>query len=589
MDVTETWDIQVEETNTLFKTFETDNNKYTGITNVQVFEIIDNKEHKFTSINEFMYHVTKNCYYGMINKNGDFEIAWGIGMDNSSDTKKYKISYTVKDVIEKYSDYAQLYWQFIGEEFEIDAKRIKGTISLPINANNKSEIKVWGHTEDLNGEIYVIDLNKIEFEVKGFNSGRYVEIRTLFPSDMITASLKEENKAILDEVIQEETIWANEANARRENKEFINKIILTILNIVFALVSVKLVFDIGKKVRNIKQLKKFKPNENIIYYRDIPRENATPAEAVYMYNKIMTDLPSTYIGRIFSATLLELSLKKVIEFEVTKEKNNKDIINIKLLNKNILLESEDEKAIFEFLKQAFKEKESITIKELKKFIEKSSSKVISLQDKINKGVKLGLSKNKLIDDEAKKEYQNKQIAQIGYIIAIIITIIIGCMFIQGINIYLLIGAIVLLTIQFILSTIYVCKINVFTQEGVNESEKWKGLKKYMQEFSMLDKREIPEIIIWEKFLVYATAFGIADKVLKQLRIIYPNIENSIDINTYTYMYLMLNTDFSKSFSNSINTSMLSAYSSATGSGGGFSGGGGFGGGRRRWRGKINTP
>lgn len=96
----------------------------------------------------------------------------------------------------------------------------------------------------------------------------------------------------------------------------------------------------------------------------------------------------------------------------------------------------------------------------------------------------------------------------------------------------------------------------------------------MEEFSMLDKREVPEIVIWEKFLVYATVFGVADQVLKQLKVVYPNITEQMDLNTYAYMYLMMNTNFSNSFSNAITTSMSSAYSSASGGGGGFSGGGG---------------
>ena len=101
----------------------------------------------------------------------------------------------------------------------------------------------------------------------------------------------------------------------------------------------------------------------------------------------------------------------------------------------------------------------------------------------------------------------------------------------------------------------------------------------MEDFSMLDKREVPELVIWEKYLVYATAFGIADKVIKQLKIIYPNFEEITNgINTYTYMSIMMNTNFSSSFSNAISTSISSAYSSGSGSGGGFSGGGG--GGRR---------
>lgn len=133
-------------------------------------------------------------------------------------------------------------------------------------------------------------------------------------------------------------------------------------------------------------------------------------------------------------------------------------------------------------------------------------------------------------------------------------------------------------INFILSSITLSKINVYTQQGVNEAEKWKGLKKYMEDFSMLNEREVPEIVIWEQFLVYATAFGMADKVLKQLKIVYPDFENSINSNTYPYLYLMMNTNFSNSFTNSISSSISSAYSSASGGGGGFSGGGG--GGRR---------
>ena len=131
----------------------------------------------------------------------------------------------------------------------------------------------------------------------------------------------------------------------------------------------------------------------------------------------------------------------------------------------------------------------------------------------------------------------------------------------------------LLLLNIIVNAIAIAKINVFTIEGMNEIAKWKGLKKYMEDFSLLNEKEVPEIVIWEEFLVYATAFGIADKVLKQLKSVYPDIENEVNINTYSYMYLMIHTDFSKSFSNAISSSMLNAYTSASGGGGGFSGGG----------------
>lgn len=198
MNVTEIWNIKIEDTNTLFKTFKTDSKKYSEITDVKVTDITNNANIQFNKINTYMYHVTKNCYYGLKNDDGNFEIAWGVGLDNSYATKKYKIEYKVKDVITKYNDYAELYWQFVGQEFEISAKQINGTIILPSNANNKEEIKVWGHSKDLNGTIYATDLNKIEFEMNNFRSGRYVEIRTLFPSNLITKTSRQYNSNILE-------------------------------------------------------------------------------------------------------------------------------------------------------------------------------------------------------------------------------------------------------------------------------------------------------------------------------------------------------------------------------------------------------
>ena len=101
MDVTETWDINISKTNTLFKTFKVDNSKYSSIAEVQVTDISSNIN--FSQINEEMYHVTKNCYYALRNSDGAFEIAWGVGLDNSSARKTYQISYKVNDAIAKYN------------------------------------------------------------------------------------------------------------------------------------------------------------------------------------------------------------------------------------------------------------------------------------------------------------------------------------------------------------------------------------------------------------------------------------------------------------------------------------------------------
>ncbi len=581
MNVTETWDIEIEETNTLFKTFKTDMSKYSDITNVQVSEITNGSARNFTKINTLMYHVTKDSYYGMINDDGNFEIAWGVGLDDSSATKKYQISYTVEDAIAKYNDYAELYWQFVGSDFEINADKITGTITLPSQAPRKDEIKVWGHTEDLNGEIYVTDLDKISFELDGFNSGRYVEIRTLFPTSMIVSTSRTHDADILEYVIYEETEWANEANARRARRDATNFLITLVVVIVCVLLSVFSILRAIKQANKFKGKTKYKPTQELEYYRDLPRENATPAQSLYVYFETKSGIADNDIGRAVSATLLNLNLKKHIEFQVEKEKN-KEKITMKILNADTKDLSADEKVVFEFLQKACKDDNEITVKEFEKYIKRTSTTdILALKTNINGQTKRELIKQQIYDAEQEKVYKDQSSQTTIYALIIFFAIFAIAFTSEFLNVFGYIGIfglIVCQVIAIVINSRTLKKINVYTQKGINEKEMWRGLKKYMEDFSMLDKREVPEIAIWEHFLVFATAFGIADKVLKQLKVVYPNIENDLNVNTYTCMYFMMNTNFSRSFSNAISTSMSSAYSSASGGGGGFSGGGGGG----RW-------
>lgn len=356
----------------------------------------------------------------------------------------------------------------------------------------------------------------------------------------------------------------------KENRKVIATIAINITAIILTIFSIRSSIKNSKK---IKTTKKFVPTHEIKYYREMPREDATPAEALAVLNKQVGAFSSSvHIGRIFCATLLDLSLKKIIDFE-GKDKN----IKIKILQENPkeLENLKDEKAIFEFLKKACeKSQNEITTKELERYIKKSQSKVIKLKDEIDRNTEQALYQKKLADKKGKEQSQTIIICIIGLSITLIFSIIFFAILIISMNLIGMIPFSLALIIQIIVFSIHLSKINVLTQKGIDEMEEWKGLKKYMEDFSMLDKREIPEIVLWEKFLVYATVFGIANKVLKQLKIIYPNMNEQWNVNTYGYMYLMMNTDFSSSFSNAITSSMSTAYSSATGGGGGFSGGGG---------------
>lgn len=595
MNVTETWDISISETNTLFKTFKTDNSKYSSITDVEVAEVTNNAEKKFSKVDSLMYHVTKDCYYGMKNNDGNFEIAWGVGLDDSSATKTYKISYKVNDAIAKYQDYAELYWQFVGSDFEVSADKVTGTILLPQNASTKEDIKVWGHTEGLNGEIYATATNKIEFEVNNFRAGRYIEIRTLFPTAMITNSGRTYSRERLNEVIEKETVWANEANARRARAENAKKAGTVIFAIVVVIIDVWLLRSSIKIRKEASKKTKIKPSQELKYFREMPRKNATPAQAVYVYNEVLSTVSTNQMGNIFSATLLDLCLKKYIGFE--ENPSNKKNIIIKILKK----EADDklektEKVILQYIVGAAKGAEEITIKDVEKYMKAHSSNLVELKDDIEKASVRELSQNAIYDENEateKSNYNTKSVLSFTFVL-VVIFVILGLLpaFLESMNeMVMIVGALSIIVLSIFKGLSlrkYANKINVYTQKGIDESQMWKGLKKYMEDFSMLDKREIPEIVIWEQFLVYATAFGIADKVIKQLKAVYKELGRSFEFDdpSYGYMYFMTNNNFTSSFTNSMSSAFTSAYasnysssySSGSGGGGGFSGGGGGG----RW-------
>ena len=120
-------------------------------------------------------------------------------------------------------------------------------------------------------------------------------------------------------------------------------------------------------------------------------------------------------------------------------------------------------------------------------------------------------------------------------------------------------------------------IKDLSDKGKEELSEVIGLKKYLEEFTLISEREIGETVIWKEYLIYATLFGIADKVIEQFKQVYP--EKIPEIETYNR-----NVIIAHSYYRSMHRSAQRAMQTKRASGGGgrasFGGGGGFSGGGR---------
>lgn len=112
---------------------------------------------------------------------------------------------------------------------------------------------------------------------------------------------------------------------------------------------------------------------------------------------------------------------------------------------------------------------------------------------------------------------------------------------------------------------------------MEEAKELKGLQKFLEEFTLIDKREAIEVTLFEEYLMFAQILGIAKKVASQFKKLYPEIiENyNYDYNDIFLIHTISNAGISKA-----NSARSRAQSYSSG-GGGFSSGGG----RRRliWR------
>ena len=60
------------------------------------------------------------------------------------------------------------------------------------------------------------------------------------------------------------------------------------------------------------------------------------------------------------------------------------------------------------------------------------------------------------------------------------------------------------------------KSHVLTQMGRIEYSRAQRLKNYIKDYSLMEERELDSVIIWDEYLAYAVAFGIPNKITKQL-------------------------------------------------------------------------
>ncbi|WP_426347974.1 DUF2207 domain-containing protein [Alloiococcus sp. CFN-8] len=467
----------------------------------------------------------------------------------SEDTiKGFRISYNLYGAIEKYNDTAEFHWKFIGDENETDINRLEIYLTFP-EGITPEDMKVYGHGP-LNGTVKILNDDTALFVVPKLESGNYVEIRALFPGELLTALdiTSPENK--LQSILEEERGYAEEQNKKLKVKETLGKVMETapiVMTSLLALLGGISIFMIKRKDYN--------PYEKEAYNID----DYDPILLSY-YAK-----PYEYVNNTngFIAQLLNLVRKKVLSMEYIEEQEDY-LIRILPYQGELMLH---EKRLVDFLSEAAANKEELYLSTLKEYLSKNPESYTILSDlyvDINKEI-LGLG----YSDRGRA--WKKALVIISAVILFVISIIILAneVWLASIS---LVGAIGVFILGLLIST--------KSSEGEKAYETYERVKKDIINYKALTVAELlknPAAI--EKLMIYGALFNYNEELTEKIT---GEIEEDYDTSIFSN-YLLWNIYFTGHFQgvnvqNDIKDSIPSPpeASSDGGSGGGFtSGGGGF--------------
>ena len=559
MTVTETitWEIE-ESINGVYRDVLCFNpgNKLNSANEIYVHKVlVDGKEY---------YHseeLLENGDSGMYNLNR-IENGVQIKIFHPSDEYRVKtiLEYTLTDVVVEYADVAELYWNFIGKGWAGGVEDAKITINLPDISN---ELKIFGHGP-LDGYSEILEDQTLVFHIPYLRSGEAVDARVLFDTDIVHAA-KFQDKPMYETIMANELELAKEADARRARAEMFAYVCWIISGITVVVIISTYIWAISKAKKS---------NVEYRYYRELPEDYGVPVMnyLLYKYHKPNENM---------LATLMDLVRKKYVKiYPVTQEGKTKPVdYELKLINEDL---SKLNKVEQHYIKELiFVGCNSIRLKELKKkntasttareMAGKAFDKWQELIEKEYKACKLERKDTKKVITKA------TVILSLCFVPLFIIFLVASIMenFYAAVPVGLVLFPYIFVFIWMVMKLPTKLSDN---EKALEHKAKWKGFKRFLKHFSKMEEKDYGSIILWEHYLVYAIGLGIAGKVLKQLKDIYPEITELED--TYSGIYHSSTYhSFSSSF-NSVSTGAFT-YSSSTGSGGGFSGGGG--GRRRRWR------
>jgi len=497
-------------------------------------------------------HKTKNSFEAKV---------WLVPFQSTQqlDPKEHKnitlhVLYTARYVLENGMDVSQLFRQFWGPDWDSPAKNIEAIFSFPENLN---PVNIYTHPK---AEVEKSRNNTYTIKLKRLPPYSFGEVRFVFdvkPNMKYTVK----NPGLKFEDIKKEE--------RKYERDHLKRTLIPVIIYIIFVSGVILIYVFMGREPEI--------DYQAIYEREIPYKDSPD-----LVNSVVKNLTGKVDQDGIVAVIMDLYKKDYIDFVDTDKKDRVIIIKSRtpredlsesekdLLRILVGFSSADGKFDFESLKKEFKKSVSKAkrfTKRLQNYEQKVSKEVnkrsylLKAGNTLAKALAISLMVLAFVLRDYVPRFPHNNLYDLCWIMSIF---------------YWITGSIVLVTPRDVFGR--------WTKAGREYYLKWKNFEKFLLDFSLLSEHPPESVILWEDYLVYATALGIADKVEKNLRKLIPRKvwnENSAHPMLYTASSLYVSNSFAslRSVASSVTSNSNSSsggFSGGTGGAGSGSGGGGGG-------------
>ena len=539
------------------------------------------------------------------------------------DKLKFKIEYSMNNAALKYNDSSELYISMLSGNSITKLNSFKADILVPeslmpddyyaytfgtsydrIQFNESDTKNIGFHTFSINLDKKDLKFNYhnryLEFCLVAYGKDKHIFTKYAPDNDY-------SNEDVLDELIEENNYYTTLNSKYRTYK--------TILFVLSIIISCLIVYFTKKKYKELKTKypQTFQKTTDYSIYRDIPSDldPMFASELVFLNDPFNGDKEK---GEEYAAILLSLVRKNYVT--VTKKNETLDWDNkntlITLLptqtntvnstdntsyepiyntiNQNTGLPLEplttSERLYLELLeKYARISNDQITVEQFQMMIDGDYENTKAFINDIEKkpALETGVMKGYFQDteyDTHRKELISS--SKVSIAIAIALIVIGGISYFTVLSLaygsYLIVAA--TLIWKYFFDKEKADEFILFTQYGADEQAKWKGLYNYLKSDEFKNDKNSMDPKLLEKYLIYATAFGISDNVINSIkfRVDDQAVEDSPILNRRFFTHSHHFHSTSRSFGHAIHTPARGGGFGGHGYGGGGRGGGGGGGG-----------